>query len=168
MTPRRKRSNGQALLEFSLAAIPMIFLLISVEEMARGMWTYVTLTHALKEGTRYASVHGADCAQADSSCPITVGQVATQIRQAGLGLDAAQFNVVLQTATGTQNCAPLSTCLTSTTSWPAAPDNAVGLPITVTGSYPFNSMAAMFVPGSGTMKFGQITFSAASQEEIRF
>ena len=29
--------KGQALLEFTLAAIPMIFLLISVEEISRGI-----------------------------------------------------------------------------------------------------------------------------------
>jgi hypothetical protein len=169
MKSRKTTSRkGQALLEFTLAAVPLIFLLISVEEMARGMWIYTTLTHAVKEGTRYASVHGADCAQADSSCSVTVGQVATQIQQAGLGLDVAQFNVVLQTATSTLNCAPLNTCLSTNTTWPAAPDNSVGLIIGATGAYPFNSMLSMFVPGAGSVKFGAVNFYASSQEEIRY
>jgi hypothetical protein len=31
----------------------MIFLLISVEDMTRGMYIYTTLAHAVKEGTGY-------------------------------------------------------------------------------------------------------------------
>jgi hypothetical protein len=166
----RKRAGrkGQALLEFTVAAVPMIFLLISIEEMARGMWIYTTLAHAVKEGARYSVVHGSDCAQADSSCPVTLGQVATRIQQAGLGLDASHFNVVLQSSGSTQNCAPLTSCLSSGTNWPAAPDNSVGLPVTVSGTYPFNSALAMFIPQSGAVKFGALTFTAASEEEIRF
>ena len=165
---RQKRSKGQALLEFTLSAVPMIFLLISVEEMARGMWIYTTLAHAVKEGTRYSIVHGADCAIADSSCQITLGQVATRIQQAGLGLDASQFNVVLQTSGSTHNCTPLRSCLSNSSTWPASPDNNVGLPITVSGTYPFSSALAMFIPQTGSVKFGSLTFSSASQEEIRY
>src|SRR5579871_6311110 len=118
MRTRKSHRRGQALVEFSLAAIPIIFLMISVEEMARGMWIYVTLAHAIKEGTRYGVVHGADCAQANSSCPVTVGQVASQIVHAGVGLDPAQFNVVLQTSSSSRTCAPLNTCLNVPTAWP--------------------------------------------------
>jgi hypothetical protein len=163
-----RRRSGQSLLEFTLAAIPTIFLLISVEEIARGMWIYATLAHAVKEGTRYAIVHGADCVQADSSCAINVGQVASQIHQSGLGLDTAQLSVVLQTTSGSQSCAPISSCLSSTTSWPASPDNAVGLPVNISATYPFNSALSMFVPHAGAVSFGQLTFASASQEEIRY
>src|SRR4051794_23819275 len=165
---KRPRRKGQALLEFTLTAIPMMFLLISVEEMARGMWIYTTLAHAVKEATRYGIVHGADCAQADSSCPVTLGQVATRIQQAGQGLDPAHLNVVLQTSNGTQSCSPLSGCLSSSMTWPAAPDNSVGLPLTVSATYPFNSALAMFIPQVGAISFKVINFSAASKEEIRY
>jgi Flp pilus assembly protein TadG len=166
----RKQSSrkGQALLEFTLAAVPMIFLMISVEEMSRGMWIYTTLAHAVKEGTRYSVVHGADCAQANSSCPVTLGQVASRIKHAGVGLDASRFNVVLQTAGGSQSCAPLSSCLSNGTTWPSSPDNSIGLPLTVSGTYPFNTALSMFVPGAGSIHFGSLNFTAASQEEIRY
>jgi hypothetical protein len=156
------------MLEFTFAAVPMIFLLISVEEISRGMWIYTTLAHAIKEGTRYSIVHGADCAQANSSCPVTLGQVATHIQQAGAGLDASQLNVVLKTATSTQNCAPLQSCLSNTSQWPPSPDNGVGLPVTVSGTYPFNSAIAMFIPQGGSVKFGAMNFGAASQGEIQY
>jgi hypothetical protein len=168
MKLRRSVRKGQALLEFTLAVIPSIFLLISIEEIARGMWVYTTLAHAVKEGTRYSIVHGADCTHADSDCSITVGQVASRISQSGVGLDAGQMNVVLQTAGSTQNCAPLSTCLTSGTSWPPSPDNSVGLPVTVYATYPFRSALSMFVPQAGVVHFDAMNFSASSQEEIRY
>ena len=168
MKSRKRSRRGQALLEFTLAAVPMIFLLISVEEIARGMYIYTTLAHAVKEGTRYGVVHGADCAQGSSSCPVTLGQVASRIQQAGVGLDPSQFNVVLKTSGSTQTCAPLRSCMTNSATWPSSPDNNIGMPITVSGTYPFNSAISMFIPQSGSVKIGSMNFSAASQEEIRF
>ncbi|HEY3839384.1 MAG TPA: TadE family protein [Bryobacteraceae bacterium] len=168
MKPPRSRRKGQTILEFTFAAIPMIFLLISVEEISRGMYIYTTLAHAIKEGTRYSIVHGADCAQADTSCPVTLGQVATHIKQAGVGLDTSQLSVVLKTATSTQNCAPIKTCLTNATQWPPSPDNGIGLPVTVSGTYPFNSAISMFLPQGGAVKFGSMNFGAASEGEIQY
>jgi hypothetical protein len=165
---RGRGRAGQSLIEFTLAAIPMIFLMISVEEIARGMWIYVTLTHAVKEGTRYGIVHGADCTQAASSCAVSVGQIATQVKNAGLGLDPSQFSVVLQTAGTTKSCAPLTACLGVGTAWPNAPDNAIGLPLTISATYPFNTLLSMFVPRAGGIRFGSVVFGATSQEEIRY
>ena len=168
MTPRRSKRRGQAILEFTFAAVPMIFLLISVEEISRGMYIYTTLAHAIKEGTRYSIVHGADCALANSSCPVTLGQVATHIQQAGVGLDSSHLNVVLKTATSTQNCNPIQTCLSNSTQWPPSPDNSIGLPVTVSGTYPFNSAISMFIPQGGAVKFGSMNFGAASEGEIQY
>lgn len=164
----RKRRRGQAILEFALTSVPMIFLLISIEEMARGMWIYVTLAHAVKEGTRYSIVHGADCIQAQSSCAITVGQLATQIKTAGLGLDPSQIGLVLETVSSSKTCSTLSSCLNDGTTWPASPDNNVGLPITVSATYPFRTSLSMFIPQVGSVRFGSMTFGARSREEVRF
>ena len=160
--------KGQALIEFTFAAVPMIFLLISIEEMARGMLIYVTLANAVKEGTRYSVVHGSDCAQADSSCAITLGQVVSQIQHAAVGLDPGQLSLTLQSAGSSQSCAPLQTCLTNSANWPPAPDNSVGLPVTVSGTYPFVTPLSMFVPQAGSVKFQNMLFGASSREEIRY
>ena len=55
---RRKRL-GQTLVEFTFVGIPIIFVLISVFEMSRGMWMYHTLAYSVKQGVRFAIVHGA-------------------------------------------------------------------------------------------------------------
>jgi Flp pilus assembly protein TadG len=164
----RPQQQGQALLEFTLAAIPLIFLLISIVEMSRGMWVYVTLAHAIKEGTRFSVVHGADCVQADTTCQISVSQVAARIITAGMGLDASKMNVVLQTAGASQTCAPVKSCLDVGTAWPPAPDNSVGLPITMSATYPFRTGMAMFIPRAGSVNFGAINFGATSQQEITY
>jgi len=44
----------------------------------------------------------------------------------------------------------------------------VGLPVTVSGSYPFRTSLAMFIPQAGSVQFGAMNFTAASQEEIRY
>src|SRR5882762_5274489 len=58
---RRDRCRGSNILEFTLVGIPLVFILISTFEMARGMWNYHVMAYAVKEGTRYASVHGNNC-----------------------------------------------------------------------------------------------------------
>ena len=58
---RRDRRSGTTLLEFVLVGIPLLFLGISITEMARGMWQYHTLQFATKQAAAYASVHGATC-----------------------------------------------------------------------------------------------------------
>ena len=166
--PPYKTESGNALVEFTLVAIPLIFLLISIVELSRGMWVYGTLAHAVKEGTRYAIVHGQGCAQASTNCPVTLGAVATVVQQAAVGLDPAQFNVVLAAGGSTQSCAPLSTCLSSSSAWPAAPNNSIGLPVKISGTYPFRSGLSMFFPGSRPVAFSVYNLGAESQEEILF
>jgi len=75
------------MIEFTLVGIPMIFLLISIFEISRAMWNYHTLAFAIREGTRYAAVHGSGCS-ADpraTPCQATVAQVAQRIQDAGIG-----------------------------------------------------------------------------------
>ena len=74
------------MLEFTLVGIPSLFLLISIFEISRGMWTYHTLTRAVNVGVRYASLHGQGCSSNGYSCGITVRDVAGKIAAAAPGL----------------------------------------------------------------------------------
>jgi len=169
MRPSTKQSRkGNALLEFTLVSIPLIFLLISVVELSRGMWTYSTLAHSIKRGVRYVAVHGASCASASSSCPVTIGDVAREISTGATGLDAAQMSVVLKSSSATQNCSPLSTCLSNAGAWPPSTENDVGYSISISATYPFRSALSMFWPGVGGQHFQPISLGAKSQEEISF
>lgn len=59
---KRNRQRGEALIEFTMVGIPLLFVWISTAEMARGMWQYHTLQYATKMANAYASTHGATCA----------------------------------------------------------------------------------------------------------
>ncbi len=165
---RRSRRRGNSMIEFTLVCIPLIFILISIVELARGMWVYNTVAYSVRKATRYAAVHGSNCAAVSASCPITVGAVAQVIHSNATGLTPDQMSVVLQTSTTSLSCNPLSQCIGSGSPWPPVTDNSVGTAVTISGSFPFRSALAMFWPGAGKVNFSTLNLGAKSQEEIIF
>ena len=166
---RNKRQRGSAMLEFTLVGIPMIFVLISIFEISRGMWNYHTLAFAVREGTRYATVHGFDCSSDPlNTCGATVGQVAQRIQNAGIGLDPNELNLTFTSSGHSITCA-LSACLADTTAWPEAPKNTPGNTVSINASLPFQSALAMFWPGAGRgMNFPAFNLAAGSSDIIHF
>ena len=166
---RRRGRTGSTLIEFTLVGIPLIFVLISTFEMARGMWNYQTLAYAVRAGSRYAAMHGKGCSGSGNSCGITVSNVAGAISTAAVGLPAANFNVVLSSATAASvTCAPLSSCNSNATAWPPTADNAPGLDIQISATYTFKSALAMLWPGAGKVSFGTFTFVAYTRQPMQF
>ena len=167
-----RRRLGNATLEFTLVGIPLIFTLISIVEMARGMWIYHTLAYAIKEGTRFTIVHGANCDKKinlSNNCQVTVGQIAQVIQYAGVGLDPGALQVEMKSNSDDTGLATLSSLLTSTAIFPSSPGNLQTEPITFNARYPFQSAIAMFWPGVGKgMTFPTFTLPASSQEQIQF
>ena len=173
--------RGNAIVEFTLVGIPIVFVLISIFEISRGMWVYDTLAHAVKEGVRLAIVNGSGCSQIPT-CEVTttVAAVAGRIRESGVGLSPDELEVrlvVLQPSpTGPVvvgspvECRPLSACLSRTDKWPPAGANRAKVnSVSVQGVYPFRSAIAMFWPGAGPgMTFGRVNLPAVSQEVIQF
>ena len=185
--PHKNHLRGAATVEFTLVGIPLIFVLISIFEISRGMWVYETVAHAVREGARYAAVHGQDCAVAPNTCSINISNIAQKIQNAGVGLDAAQFSVTVSvnlgastvslTSSGAQT---LQAFLTggagnqSFSNWTyvssgsnvsaASPGNDV----IVSGEMPFYSALSMFAPGSRKVTFATTKLVATSQERILF
>src|SRR5258708_26191990 len=94
MAKTRRRQKGSSMLEFVLVGIPVIFVLISLFEIARGMWTYHTMAYAVREGVRYATVHGKGCAS-PNTVQVTIGQITSVIKAAGVGLPPSTTTVTL-------------------------------------------------------------------------
>jgi Flp pilus assembly protein TadG len=161
--------RGNALIEFTLVGIPMIFLLISTFEMARAMWIYNTVVNAVKVGARYASVHGQLCGISPNDCLVTVAQVATQVENAGVGLATTQLSLTITTQGVTPVVCTLSNCLTNNTTCPDPAGNSVGNTFEIDATYPFTSVISMFWPGGGsTLPLGTINLPASAKERIRF
>jgi Flp pilus assembly protein TadG len=182
MIQRRRRRGGNALLEFTLVGIPVIFILISTVELSRGMWIYHTLAYSLKEGTRYAVVHGNDCQTDKNSCSVQIRDIAKVIQSAGMGLIPEQLaNVNFTTSTRTVTCSTLAACVaagsTGDTYFPTAtpgtsprdPGADVGQAVTITAQYPFDSAISMLFPsGGGRMVFPGFVLPGESSEQVRF
>src|SRR5690242_12175556 len=95
---RRTQTRGTAFIEFTLVGIPLIFILITTFEMARGMWNYQSLAYAVKTGVRYAVVHGQDCAIAPNNCTVTISQIASVIKSSGVTLPDNLVTLTFTTA----------------------------------------------------------------------
>jgi Flp pilus assembly protein TadG len=168
------------MIEFTLVGIPLVFLLISILEISRGMWIYVTLAHAVREGTRYALVHGNTCTEGQNACAITVSQIATRIRNAGLALLPSQLTVTLTSSNRTIGPASLQSLLVNTNYFPTGcqcvtprdPGGEPGESLTITATYPFQSAIAMFWPGATQATplviFSAINLPASSRGRIEF
>ena len=170
------------MIEFTLVGIPVIFLLLSIFELSRGMWIYVTVAHSIKEATRYAIVHGNDCTIPPNNCRIQVRQIASRINQSAVGLVPADFaNIQLISTTRTVTCPTLQACLTAgalgDTYWPTAAPGAVnidagsvkGADLEIRGSYLFRTSMSMFWPGAAPVgPFGAINLGANAKERIQY
>ena len=78
---QRKR-RGDAFIEFTLTAVPILSLGVSILEMSLVIREFHSMAYAVEVAARYASVHGRDCTKNGNTCAITVGNVASVIQAA--------------------------------------------------------------------------------------
>ncbi len=173
----KRGERGQSLIEFTLVGIPLIFVLISIFEISRGMWIYTTLDHAVKEGVRYAIVHGVNCSKNGNSCQVnlgpsqnkcnnTVSTIAEVIQCNAVGLDQTHTRVTFISSQGTLG--PYSLNAVPATPWPPANGNQPGQPIEIDMTTTFNSAIALLWPGAKPVSFAAGTFGASSSDQIQF
>lgn len=167
-----KSRRGANTIEFTFVGIPIIFVLISIFEISRGMWLYETAAHAVREGVRYATVHGFNCVNnppmVTNSCAVTAADVAQVIRNAGVGLDpaATTLTFIAPAPGGNSFSCALNAC--PATIWPPAGANTAGTAIQINITTPFNSALAMFWPGSQPASFASTTLGATSMDFVQF
>ena len=162
------RRRGSTALEFVLVGIPVMFVLFSLFEEARGMWTYQMLAYAIREGTRYCSVHGKGCAS-PNTCSVTIGQIATYIQTAGPLIDPIS-TLTLTPASGSATSGSITSLKTNTTVWPPSAANTPGQTVQLTINYPFQTILAVFWVGSGPPLNDDQTFhlKASSKQPIQY
>src|SRR5579885_1850954 len=131
----RKAERGSTVIDMTLVGIPIIFTLISVVEISRGMWMYHTLAYAAKNGVRLAIVHGRNCingADNPNNCPKSISDIATLIQQSAIGPIPQQTRLSFSpgaTSAATTQCYLVGStgktpCSNYTTAWP--PDDVNG------------------------------------------
>lgn len=174
----RRHNSGSSLLEFVFVGIPLIFVLISIFEVSRGMWIYSTLSHGVKMATRFAVVHGNNCTVTPNSCAVTMSQVCQVLATNTPGLLPTEVvNVRLQSffvvsPAQDVNHATLTACTSGgATNFPAGDEGGSdkGGEVRISASYQFRSAIAMFWPGSGPgQNFGTLFLPAAAREQVRY
>jgi len=160
--PRMHRNprRGGALLEFTLCAVPLIFVITSIASLGIVMWNYHTLAEAVNYTAREASAHGADCV--GKSCAWTAGTAATLLASKAIGIPTGSLNVTLTSAGGTSTCTPITSCTSSATAWPTFSASQAGTTdVTVTASYRPPIFARM-----RSVVFSGVTLSATSTQMV--
>ena len=83
--------SGQAMIETSLCFLLFITIFIAIMEFGMGIFTYNFVSYAAREGSRYASTRGSQCA---SPCTTATNDtVQTMIRNQVVALDSSKVAV---------------------------------------------------------------------------
>lgn len=178
----RDGRRGASLIEFTLVGIPIMFLLISVFEISRGMWMYLTAAHAARESARFIVVHGSNCKAPGEPCGRAISQIAQQLQSHLVGMDPNEVQVTFRAGcpplkpfrdpsacSGTRQ--PLQAYLSdaSAVPWPGGAGAANLTFAEVEIEFPFRSAIAMFWPGAGGgMTFGVVNMFAGSREMFQY
>ena len=165
MNTRKFSKRGSVMLEFSLTALPLLFIIISAVWLAMGMFQYHTVAEAVNVTARSATSHGAGCV--GQTCATTVNQTALMLAEAAVGIPASSLNVTLTSSASTVNCNPLSNCYGNSAAWPTLAGNTAGTTdITVQATYLFASPISLWVPGGGKQQFSSVTLGAKSRQTV--
>ena len=175
----KRQHRGAVTIEMTLVGIPLMFMLISVFEISRGMWMYHTTAHAVKQGVRYAIVHGADCVNSKdnpNSCAKKPADIAQQIWADSAGLNNTATLLTFKAGGSTSfqchldgtDIGGATDCATAP--WPPATYNGIGSPIEIDIETPFISWMSRFFPvaSPGWTRVGSTNLWASSNDVIQF
>jgi Flp pilus assembly protein TadG len=121
----RHAQRGTAMVEFSIAASVLLFVLLAIMEFGQALYVYNLVTSGARLGARYAIVHGSMCTFAN--CPAISADIQTYVRGVSPNINPASLTV-----TATWSAVPSDSCN-------VAPYKDPGCLVTVTASYPFQS-----------------------------
>ena len=113
--------RGAQMVEFALSFLLFLVLVVGIFEGGRLVWTYTTLSHAVRQGSRLAVVHGERNPFSDDD------PIRDAVRAQAVGLPSNE--------------------LTVNTVWSDA-DKKGGSVVTVSASYPISFIASPLVFGS--------------------
>jgi Flp pilus assembly protein TadG len=145
-----KENDGATMVEFSLIAILLVFILMGVVEMGRMVLVYTTMANAARAGARYAIVHGGERTGSGSTGPSGPSCGPTSCTQINAVVNAFAVGGLVNTAN-----------LTTTVDYPDG-TNTAGSRVTVTVSYTYVPIVGYF---SSTLNK---TLGSTSQGVITF
>lgn len=160
--------RGNALVEFTLVGIPLLFLTLSVFSVSIDMWEFHELPYAVEMTARYAATHGQGCTQGTNTCRITVANMVTYFEGQNISLLPSLVSVTFTDGSGATSCAPITNCASSSATFPNTSYNAPGQDIKVYATYTLKNPVAFFWPGSQGGVWQDFTVSATSRQRVLF
>jgi len=116
-----RSQRGSAIVEFALVFFPFILMMLGLMEGSLLLWSYQSLSHAAREGARFAVVHG-------EANPVGDDVIAQVIRDNAIGLPADAITVE--------------------TAW--TPDNSMGSAVQIRASFRYGFLlGSLIFPGNG-------------------
>lgn len=168
---RQRPTAGNAQIEFALCGVFVIFAMISIFDMARGLWINHTLAQAVRDGVRYAAVHGALNVNPATNQRLpgsNLRDVYNVVRRSALGMVPSQLRLRFESAAGIIDCNPDCPGGALDVPWPPDGFATRNLEIGIQANYPYNSMVVMFFPGSKGVEFGRYVLGSVARERIAF
>ncbi|HVW84563.1 MAG TPA: hypothetical protein VHB50_07770 [Bryobacteraceae bacterium] len=148
--------------------MPIVFITLAIIEASLGAWQFFTMQYAIETVGRYVSTHGRGCTQNGNNCALTVGDVATMIEDQARALEPSRLDIVLTTATSTQTCSPVTTCVGNSAQFPSSTDNGVNQDILIQATYPVASPLPLYWPGGAPSNSATVTLGATTRQRIQF
>lgn len=130
---RRSGSKGATIVEFALSFLLFLTVSIGLFEMGRAMWIYTTLSHAARQGARYAIVSGAN-----APTPATKATILAVVRRHAIGLVSSDVAIDVV--------------------WEDAATMDGGEFVRVRARYPFRFLTGpVFIANGGTFDLGSVS-----------
>jgi Flp pilus assembly protein TadG len=160
---RRKNERGGYLVEYALVFTISMTILLGVIGFGHALYAYHFVSHAAREGARYATVRGSTCGS-DGSCattnsasgtagPTTKADVQTYVRNmAPPGINSTNVTVTACGVSGQKACAASlpTVCTAAVGGIPATP-NYPGCTVQVQVQYTFNFIVPLISKTALTM-----------------
>lgn len=175
----QKSQRGSAILEFTLVGIMFLFILISIVQMAIGMWQYHTIQYAVKTAGAYATFHGSTCSKYGNNCVVQIQDVAAVLKKNAIGVDPQRVTVTFNVM-ASDHVTPVSAktvtcqlsggggaCDTNATAWPPSGYNDPGTDLEIKTEFQYRSALAMGGP-AGPVQFGSFWFPGFTHQTIMF
>jgi Flp pilus assembly protein TadG len=165
----RRRRRGSVMVEFVMAGIVSLALMITTVQLSLAMWNYHTLAYAVHETNRYIIVHGRGCSMGVNTCTITVGNIVRKFESNSIGLNPSKVTLTLTPDNGSvQTCSPITVCGSSTVQWPPNTANWQNNYSTVRVAYSSSLGAVSMWYGSRFSRIGSFRFTSQSKLRILF
>ena len=125
---RMHKRKGATVIEFALTFLLLLTLVVGVFELGRTIWTYNALTHAAKQASRYAMVHG-------SKNPLGQGDktVETYAKEQVIGVPSGQIAVNVTTDPNNEPGSKVTVTVATTMNYVVAPLLGLGKTIRMRG-----------------------------------